>query len=271
MEYSKMSNTPPEIRILPMNLTDEFPGLASVEELQQQFFLDRLPLRHGYYHYRRKGLRAERGAVVLFQCKGSIVATALFDGATQFEKADDDGYKGYFNFKSIRVFDPVGSDVISAIWPEFTGFGHVKQKLDPKGYAAFEQKLTGIRTPKARDFALAEEIIEPVEMIEGAVCAITVNAYERNPEARTRCIERHGTSCCICGFNFSSVYGEVVRDYIHVHHLRPLSEIGDKYVVDPVGDLRPICPNCHAVVHHRRPAYSIEEVRDFLRSATLKP
>lgn len=267
-----MSNTPPEIRILPMNLTDEFPEFKSVEELQQQFFLDRLPLRHGCYRYRRSGLRAARGAVVLFQCNGSIVATALFDGATQFEKADDEGYEGYFNFKSIRVFDPVGSDVISDIWPDkFTGFGRVKQKLDPKGYPAFEQKLTGIRTPKARDFALPEEIIEPAEMIEGAVCAITVNAYERNPEARRRCIDRYGTSCCICGFNFSSVYGEAVRDYIHVHHLRPLSEIGGKYVVDPVSDLRPICPNCHAVVHHRRPAYSIEEVQGFLRPATLKP
>ena len=106
-------------------------------------------------------------------------------------------------------------------------------------------------------------------MIEGAVCAITVHAYERNPEARRRCIDLYGTSCCICGFNFP-VYGEAVRDSIHVHSLRPLSEIGGKYVVDPVSDLRPICPNCHAVVHHRSPAYSIEEVQGFLRPCHVK-
>jgi predicted HNH restriction endonuclease len=37
-----------------------------------------------------------------------------------------------------------------------------------------------------------------------------------------------------------------------------------EYVVDPVADLRPVCPNCHAVLHSRRPAYSIEEVRGLL-------
>jgi predicted HNH restriction endonuclease len=30
-------------------------------------------------------------------------------------------------------------------------------------------------------------------------------------------------------------------------------------------DLRPVCPNCHAVLHHRVPAFSIEEVRTFLQ------
>lgn len=117
------------------------------------------------------------------------------------------------------------------------------------------------------DFTLAEEITDtdPAGLVEGAVCAIKVNAYERNPEARRRCIERHGTSCSICGFNFGATYGKPAQGLIHVHHLRSLSEIGRQYVVDPVEDLRPVCPNCHAVLHRHVPPYSIEEVRTFLR------
>ncbi len=112
---------------------------------------------------------------------------------------------------------------------------------------------------------LPEEIAATTGLVEGAVCRISVNAYERSPEARRLCIERHGTNCCICQFNFGAGYGEVAEGYIHVHHLRPLSEIGGEYVVDPVEDLRPVCPNCHAVLHRRIPVYSIEEVQSFLR------
>ncbi len=114
-------------------------------------------------------------------------------------------------------------------------------------------------------FLLPEEIAPTTTALkEGAVSKVSVNAYERNPEARRRCIEVHGTECCICGFSFGAMYGEVAEGYIHVHHLRPLSEIDGEYVVDPVADLRPVCPNCHAVIHRRIPAFSIEEVRAFL-------
>jgi predicted HNH restriction endonuclease len=46
-----------------------------------------------------------------------------------------------------------------------------------------------------------------------------------------------------------------------------ISEIGKEYVVNPLADLRPMCPNCHAVLHRRTSAYSIEEVRSFLQRA----
>ncbi len=113
---------------------------------------------------------------------------------------------------------------------------------------------------------LPEEIAAATaQLVEGAVCRVAVNAYERNPEARRRCIEAHGTACAICTFNFGAVYGEIAEGFIHVHHIRPLSEIGGEYVVDPVADLRPVCPNCHAVLHRRIPAFTIEDVRALLR------
>jgi 5-methylcytosine-specific restriction protein A len=73
------------------------------------------------------------------------------------------------------------------------------------------------------------------------------------------------TVCCVCGFDFVATYGEVMAGFTHVHHLKPLATIGGGYQLDPVQDLRPVCPNCHAVIHRREPPYTIEEVRQLLR------
>jgi hypothetical protein len=73
-----------------------------------------------------------------------------FFEAERFRVVEGDTYKGtlYFDPKSVRVFDPVGSDVVRAIWPEFKGFSHVKWSLNPNNYPAFEKRLTGVEGPK---------------------------------------------------------------------------------------------------------------------------
>ena len=109
-----------------------------------------------------------------------------------------------------------------------------------------------------------DEIVEPSRYLEGASRRVWVNAYERSGEARRRCLAAHGTSCHICDYNFEAVFGPEAIGYIHVHHLRPLSEIGGEYVVDPINDLRPVCPNCHAFLHMNGRCRTIDEVRAIL-------
>ncbi len=109
-----------------------------------------------------------------------------------------------------------------------------------------------------------DELVEADRLIEGSRRLVSVNAYERNPIARNRCVKHHGTNCCICGFNFGAIYGEEAEGHIHVHHLRPLFEIGGEYIVDPVEDLRPVCPNCHAVVHLGGRCRTTDEVKRLL-------
>lgn len=101
--------------------------------------------------------------------------------------------------------------------------------------------------------------------VEGGVTPVMANRYERDRKARQRCIEHWGTDCSVCGFSFEAVYGPLGKGYVQVHHLRELSSIGRTYVVDPVADLRPVCPNCHAMLHQRRPALSIAALRKRLR------
>jgi predicted HNH restriction endonuclease len=70
----------------------------------------------------------------------------------------------------------------------------------------------------------------------------------------------------VCGFNFAEKYGAIAAGIIHVHHLTPLAEIGDTYEVDPIEDLRPVCPNCHVVIHKHNPPFTIEKVQGFIAS-----
>jgi putative restriction endonuclease len=111
---------------------------------------------------------------------------------------------------------------------------------------------------------LPDEVSADASIREGTRYQVLVNAYERSPEARERCIAAHGTACCICGMSFGAVYGPEAEGHIHVHHVKPLSEIGGQYVVDPVQDLRPVCPNCHAVLHLGGRVRTIEEVQQLL-------
>jgi predicted HNH restriction endonuclease len=67
---------------------------------------------------------------------------------------------------------------------------------------------------------------------EGAVRQVSRNEYERDPDARQRCIEHYGCRCFVCGFDFGQVYGEIGSGFIHVHHLKPLSEIRKEYVIE---------------------------------------
>ncbi len=103
-----------------------------------------------------------------------------------------------------------------------------------------------------------------LELLEGTTFRITVNARVRSQKARELCIELYGSKCSVCGFDFGRVYGPAVEGFTHVHHLRPLSETSGESAVDPATDLRPVCPNCHAVLHTRTPPYSITEVQAFL-------
>ena len=116
---------------------------------------------------------------------------------------------------------------------------------------------------------LPEEIDESNNYFEGAKKQITVNAYERNHQARSKCIEHNGLDCKVCGFNFEQAYGEVGKDYIHVHHIKPLSEIQENYQVDPINDLIPVCPNCHAMLHRNKPAYTIQEVKQTIKNKRI--
>lgn len=161
----------------------------------------------------------------------------------------------------VEPADRLPTDVISAAipdvhWDRIQGSG---VELDHAAAALVEDLWAGHTGGLL--FHSREEVPANASYSEGAVTRAEVNRYERDPRARAACLSHWGAKCAACGLDFEERYGSLGRGFIHVHHLRELSTVGDDYRVDPVGDLRPVCPNCHAMLHRRRPALTIAELQ----------
>ena len=165
------------------------------------------------------------------------------------------------------------------------------RRYPPKAVVALAVARMSGRTPKAREFRgglgttcvrilqqagftvvakadadpHAADLGGPVN--EGARTRVEVNRYERDPVARRRCVAHYGARCVVCELDFESQYGALGRGFIHVHHLRPLSAGDGPTDVDPVRDLRPGCPNCHAMLHRQVPPLTPETLRDVVTAS----
>jgi len=122
----------------------------------------------------------------------------------------------------------------------------------------------------AKELGLLDEPPDPISheregLLEDGAIQTAFTSHERNPVARRLCLSHFGARCVVCSVELGQVYGSVAEGLIHVHHLHPLAAGGaSRREVDPVGDLRPVCPNCHAVIHLRNPPYTIEEIQGML-------
>lgn len=112
------------------------------------------------------------------------------------------------------------------------------------------------------------EVVEITDEVEGKEegnkYEVKANKYERNPLNRRLCLAIKGYRCSICGFDFEMKYGAIGHNFIHVHHIIPVSKMGPGYKVNPAVDLIPVCPNCHAMLHRKDPPYTPEEILEMI-------
>lgn len=172
----------------------------------------------------------------------------------KFEQSKD------WDWTRIRLVDEVDTTELSLTQLRERGLkGNIQGSMKLKGIlrdyimSFFEKDLT--------DGYYPDEVPETLE--EGKRKSVMVNVYERNPFARKQCIDYYGVQCQICKLDFEKTYGEVGKDFIHVHHIKPLHEIKQGYIVDPINDLIPVCPNCHSMLHRKENGVylSIEQLR----------
>jgi 5-methylcytosine-specific restriction enzyme A len=80
---------------------------------------------------------------------------------------------------------------------------------------------------------------------DGFIGQITLDRYERDSKLRRACIDHYGPECVVCGFSFGKFYGGLGDGFIIVHHVID----AQRNPLDPIKDLRPVCANCHAMLH----------------------
>ncbi|MGS2751022.1 HNH endonuclease [Bacillus zanthoxyli] len=92
------------------------------------------------------------------------------------------------------------------------------------------------------------------------------NLYEHNKKVKKAAIEYHGLNCSVCDLNFYDSYGEIGKDFIEIHDtFSPIENEAQITRAYPILRLHPICPNCHAMLHIRKPPYSIGELKEIIK------
>jgi 5-methylcytosine-specific restriction protein A len=149
--------------------------------------------------------------------------------------------------------------------------------IDPRFHSLFSEAEVAVAHQRLDEAPLSaspvtrppelfpEELSDEEELVEGTCRRISVNAYERNPKARAACLKHYGAVCQVCGMDFNSKYGEVGQGFMHVHHKRPIAMLKANYTVNPLKDLVPVCPNCHAMLHRREPPFDVEQLRTLVK------
>jgi len=240
--------------------------------------------RHGFFDYHwscghTKSIR--RGDQIFLLRQGreprGVCATGLAVGEPYFAKHWDPKKRGKALYIDIR-FDSLLEPERDGVLPlSELGTGELKSvnwrtqssgiRIAADAAAELENLWKKFLAERGQSpIVLADEVTSPSRFYEGATRIISVNTYERDPRAREACINHYGAVCSICGFDFARVYGKHGRGYIHVHHIVPISTIGKTYVVDPVADLRPVCPNCHAMLHRGDKVLSPSELKAMLQT-----
>lgn len=125
-------------------------------------------------------------------------------------------------------------------------------------YYPAQKKLSGSLDETGNDGGNDEQ--EVALHVEGNAFNRHYMGYERNRKARQECLEYYGYKCSVCGFDFEKEYGDIGHEFIEVHHIVPIASIGKEYVVDPVRDLRPLCSNCHSMIHRHSQGLTLEEL-----------
>lgn len=126
--------------------------------------------------------------------------------STRLADTPNEGYE-FYTFNMIHSPKPDNPDVAA-----IKGFEHriEKRYLRKEGRVWYADTV---------GHTYSDELTVPEQYTEGARKVITVNAYERSTEARKACIRHHRTFCKCCGFDLEKTYGDMGKDFTHVHHI----------------------------------------------------
>lgn len=109
------------------------------------------------------------------------------------------------------------------------------------------QVNTKDKTQQSFDEGFRTEIVREVAARDKRIIDLAKNKY--------------GTNCSVCNFDFGKMYGSHGDGFIEVHHLYPIAK-GKR--TTKVEDLRPVCANCHRMLHRGVALLSIEELKEII-------
>ena len=105
---------------------------------------------------------------------------------------------------------------------------------------------------------------------EGELKARTAEYRSRSSQLRQEALNHYTQDgrviCAACDFDFGRAYPNIGSGFIQIHHLKPVSFMrGEPMNTEQaLANVRPLCANCHQMVHRRSPPISIPALRKML-------
>lgn len=137
---------------------------------------------------------------------------------------------------------------------------------------AFEQQVSIPETILHNSFIYPEDTI----IAEGQQSVTNNISRKRSQKLRKAAINYYKSQndgklrCCVCGFCFDEHYTDIGNDFIEIHHEHPISQLSDeefdKHLSDALANVKPVCSNCHRMLHRdSKKLLSIEELKTLLK------
>ena len=148
-------------------------------------------------------------------------------------------------------------------------YGYISSKAIEAYIRFYSQKhnidLDAISNPDVSSTLQPDEEEEEKQRLEGRMTEAKVLRRQRNRQARQQCLEASGYKCYICGFDFEKTYGEIGKGFLEVHHKRPISTYDEEHEI-PQSELVALCSNCHSMVHRRKEAMDVDELKNIVQN-----
>lgn len=127
--------------------------------------------------------------------------------------------------------------------------------------------------PPLEDMERGAKIVVLDENIitEGQLSTRSTSYRKRSKQLRDAAVDHYTRDgkipCTACSFDFKLAYDDIGVGYIQIHHLEPIAFGGERELPleEAILKVRPLCANCHVMVHRRDPWLSIEDLTDTLR------
>jgi 5-methylcytosine-specific restriction enzyme A len=210
----------------------------------------------------------DRGLVASGVFTSEVYPAEHWDGSGRLANWADVDWDIILDYEDRLPLEALKAEVPEVNWDHFQGGGWEIEAPVRRKLADLWARHTGqvfFRSPD-EPRGLGDQAFP-----EGALHRVEVNRYERDRRARIACLDHWGYSCAVCDLSFEDRYGPTGKNYIHVHHLLELSQVPADYYVNPVADLRPVCPNCHAMIHRDAgKALTIDELKQLLRPTSAR-
>ncbi len=114
---------------------------------------------------------------------------------------------------------------------------------------------------------------ENLMITEGTKRNRNIILYKRSSKLRDFAMKKYTADghikCLICFFDFFDFYGEIGKNYIEIHHVKPVlqyeAEEENKFLKDALENVIPTCSNCHRMIHRdRQHPLSVLDLRAFI-------